>query len=77
MSFSKDINKFVGSTTQKMKEMTAESEERANNILVEIMGDDLGEIKAITFDMELGKFRDIEAPEFVKEKLREENLLIE
>jgi mannitol-specific phosphotransferase system IIBC component len=77
MSFSKDINKFVDSTTQKMKEMTAESEEQANNILVEIMGNDLGEIKAITFDMELGKFRDIEAPEFVKEKLREKNLLTE
>lgn len=41
------------------------------------MGDDLIEIKAITFDMELGKFRDVEAPEFVKDKLRKENLLVE
>lgn len=77
MGFSRDINKFVGNTKQKIEEITAESEDRAKAKLTEIMGDDLIEIKAITFDMELGKFRDVEAPEFVKDKLRKENLLVE
>lgn len=77
MSFSKGINKFVESAKETIQEMASESEERAKNKLVEIVGKDLNKIKAITFDMELGKFRDVEAPEFIKEKLRGENLLIE
>ena len=77
MSFSKDINKFVQTTKKTMEEMASESEERTNNKLREILGDNFNEIKTITFDAELGKFRDVDAPEFIKEKLRQENLLIE
>jgi len=77
MSFSNDINKFVSESKNKMQKIAAEKEDQAKAKLIEIMKDDLSEIKAITFDLSLGLFRDVEAPEYIKEKLRQENLLFE
>lgn len=77
MSFSKDINKFVSESKNKMQKIAAEKEDQAKAKLIDVMKDDLSEIKAITFDLSLGLFRDVEAPEYIKEKLRQENLLFE
>ena len=41
------------------------------------MGEDLNTITAITFDLEMGKFKDVQASEKAKGKLRQAGLIIE
>lgn len=77
MSFSSDINKFVKNAKKKLETSAAEHEEQAKAKLIDVMGDDLNTITSITFDLESGKFKYVQAPERAKDKLRQAGLIIE
>ena len=77
MGFSDDIDKFVKKEKDRFEKKVAEHDALAKTMLVEILGADLNAITSITFDLEKGKFKDVEAPEYVKEKLRKADLIIE
>lgn len=77
MGFSNEIYNFAQDSIDMMKQIDQEKTEQANNALIVVMGDQLNTITSITFDLEVGKFKDVEAPEYSKELLRKANLLIE
>ncbi|WP_217533923.1 hypothetical protein [Vibrio metschnikovii] len=77
MGFSNEIYNFAQDSIDMMKQIDQEKTEQANNALIAVMGDQLNTITSITFDLEVGKFKDVEAPEYSKELLRKANLLIE
>lgn len=77
MGFSNQINKFVKDNQNMLQKIAQEKTEQSKIVLAEVMGDQLNTITAITYDLETGKFKDVEAPEHAKELLRKANLLIE
>lgn len=74
---SKSMSQIVEEQKERLRRASEEDQERAKTRLIEVMGDELNSITAITYDQSIGKFKNVEAPEHAKAKLREVGLLDE
>lgn len=75
MSFSDDIKKFTEKAKKGFEEAKEQLAINAKNRLQEVLGDEADKIKSIKLDADVGKFYDVDAPESVLKKLRNEGLL--
>lgn len=77
MGFADEVKKFTDSAKTKLADAQKQVEMNANQRLLEILGDDVGLIKSIKLDMDVGKFYEIDAPVEVVDRLRAANVVKE
>lgn len=77
MKFNDQVKAFTEKAKSQMDEKLKETEENAKNVLQEVLGSDITQIKSIRLDADIGKFYSVDAPDFVIENLRQANLLKE
>ncbi|MCE3606565.1 hypothetical protein LXA47_23600 [Massilia sp. P8910] len=70
MGFADEVKKFTGTAKAKLVDAQKQVEMNAKQRLLEVLGDDVGLIKSIKLDMDVGKFYEIDAPVEVVERLR-------
>lgn len=75
--FMANISDFTNKNRAKLKAVGSAEEQKAIEVLKEVMGEDIDTITSITFDMKIGKFKDVTAPEKSLNKLREAGLLVD
>ena len=75
MGWDNPPSKFGNEKKEKFDRMVKEKKEEAEKRLHELLGDDVSQIEAITLDTDIGKFKNVKAPEEILAKLRAANLL--
>ena len=77
MTMSKGINEFVERQKLQLEEQQRQLQETAKQRLFEVLGNDVGLVKGIALDADVGKFFDIDAPQEVVDRLRAAGLVRE
>lgn len=77
MAFGDQVKRFTEKAKLQLEDVKKQVEANAKQRLVDILGDDVGRIRGIKLDTDIGKFYDIDAPEEIIERLRSSGVVKE